>query len=201
MPASCTSTSFSIARCDHHRPSTQSHIAEECLEENENSADPNLSPKPWFYPLPRYPFHSFFDYHWYRDHIYLIVCQCLMVGCVILWVQSEIVSILGISYILRSRLFLIWIFATIPLASLIHLALWYLAASVVQHFDGAEDWLYGTGKYGGRVVEKRWWRRRLTRGVMVQYLLRFLLKGGLLAFTFLGTASVAGPENIQFGDG
>jgi hypothetical protein len=120
-----------------------------------------------------------------------------MIGGVIMWVQGALVSILGISYILRSRLFIIGIFGFVPLASIMHLASWFLAASIVRRIDGAEEWLSGTGKYARR--GKGWWK--LTRGRCVYYLLVFVLKAGLLAMTFTVSVQVAGPQTFVFGNG
>ncbi|KAF9734343.1 hypothetical protein PMIN06_004243 [Paraphaeosphaeria minitans] len=209
-------TSGGITRCNHRQPPSNTiRIDSTTPDENATpsakvSSPPDsesqhpvcLPPNVLLAPVPRHPYPHLFAYHWYRDHVYLLVCQLLMIGCVILWVQGAIVSIVGISYILRSRLFLIWIFGFIPLSSLAHLAAWYLAASVVRRTDGAGEWLSGTGRYGCADGEgrRKWWMR-MTRGRCVYYLLVAFLKGGLLTMTFLGSAVIAGPQNIDLGGG
>ncbi|KAI4707218.1 hypothetical protein J4E89_008157 [Alternaria sp. Ai002NY15] len=82
--------------------------------------------------LPRYPYDSFSSHSWYHDHLILLVSQVIMVGAVALFFLTRLADILGISSILRSRLFVIWILAILPLASFIHLATWYLAALIVD---------------------------------------------------------------------
>lgn len=211
-------TSGGITRCNYRQPSqttTPSRVGTATLDDNsipsvkefsppdsESQHSPSLPRTTFLTLIPRHPYPHLFAYHWYRDHVYLIVCQLLMVGCVILWFQGAIVSILGISYILRSRLFLIWIFGFVPMSSVAHLAAWYLAASVVNRIDGAEEWLSGTGRHGrGDGAEGRRWWGTMTMGRCVYYLLVLLLKGGLLAVTFLGSTIIAGPQNIDLGNG
>ncbi|OAG01367.1 uncharacterized protein CC84DRAFT_1220884 [Paraphaeosphaeria sporulosa] len=209
-------TSDGITRCNRRQPppntlcgnatppdeNRTAPAKESSPPDSESQTSPCLPPKAVLACVPRHPYPHLFAYHWYRDHVYLLVCQLLMIGCVILWFQGVIVSILGISYILRSRLFLIWLFGFIPLSSLVHLVAWYLAGCVVNRIDGAEEWLYGTGRYGcaGGERSRRWWRR-MTRGRCVYYLLVTFLKGGLLTMTFLGSAVIAGPQNIDLGTG
>lgn len=124
-----------------------------------------------------------------------------MLGCVILWFESELFSILGISYILRSRLFLIWIFGFIPASCAVHLGVWLLVASVLRRVDGAEDWLNGKGRWRVKdESEGRWWKR-LSMGEWVFWWGRVLLKGICLADGFLGAARAAGPQVLDFGDG
>lgn len=80
----------------------------------------------------------------------LLLVQILLLGGTILSIENALVAILGVSELLRTRLFLIWIFAGVPFASLIHLSMWYAAACVVRRVDGAEEWLGGRRKsYAG----------------------------------------------------
>ncbi|KAI4657181.1 uncharacterized protein J4E79_007797 [Alternaria viburni] len=92
--------------------------------------------------LPTYPYESFASHDWYHDHLVLLVSQIIMVSTVALFFLTRLADILGISSILRSRLFVIWILAILPLASFIHLAAWYLAALVV----GEGMWCTGYGE-------------------------------------------------------
>ena len=52
-------------------------------------------------------------------------------------------------------LFLIWVFGMIPLASMIHLGIWYGAALIVVRWHGAEEWLNGGRRWGMRLVRGR----------------------------------------------
>ncbi|KAF2443262.1 hypothetical protein P171DRAFT_445743 [Karstenula rhodostoma CBS 690.94] len=212
-------TSGGISRCNYHQPSPDTNpsrlggtnttvddystpsVKQTSPPDPESQHAPSVPPTTLLAPLPRHPYPHLFAYHWYRDHVYLLVCQLVMIGCVILWVQDALVSILGISYILRNRLFLIWAFGFLPLSSVVHLAVWYLAANVVRRIDGAEEWLDGTGRYGCTDGEGRRWCGGLTRGRCVYYLLVFSLKGGLLTMTLLGSAVIAGPQDIDLGNG
>ncbi|KAI4673701.1 uncharacterized protein J4E88_008758 [Alternaria novae-zelandiae] len=94
--------------------------------------------------LPTYPYENFASHDWYHDHLILLVSQIIMVSTVALFFLTRLADIFGISSILRSRLFVIWILAILPLASFIHLAAWYLAALVV----GEGTWCTGYGEWG-----------------------------------------------------
>lgn len=216
MPDTRNSTSCSITRCNHHQPSVAlSRYVTRTLNEEEASsisaqadnAPPvpprspsrpySSSPRSVWSVLPRHPYRSFTCYSWYKDHIALLVFQTLMLGSVILFVQNLLSSFLGISSILRNRLFLVWIFAMIPLASFVHLALWYLAAWLVCQWGGAEDWLKGEGRFKYHGEEKSWWKS-ITMGRYVYWGLRLVLLGGCLAFTFFLSVEIAGPAEIEF---
>lgn len=199
---------LSIPHRDHHHPSPPpSHT--NTGRSSPASSTPEVLPSshpstttrsfPHLISLPRHPYHSFYRYDWYRDHVYLLVCHSLMLGCVILWLESEVLSILGISYFLRSRLMLLWVFGFVPLSGGVHLVAWYLGANVVARIDGAEDWLRGRGRWR-REREGRWWAR-VTLGQWVFWVMRTSLKVGCLLLAFLTSAQIAGPEMLDFSDG
>ena len=167
----CNGTSCCITRYNHHQLSRAgSLILVDCSPTLQATIIPPRDPRPCFslsstresiFPsLPRHPYPSFFVHRWYRDHIYLIVCQILLLGCIILWFESELFSILSISYLLRNRLFLIWIFGFIPVSCVVHLAAWYVVASLVHKIDGAEDWLNVRGRWRvEKAGDRRFWRK------------------------------------------
>ncbi|OAL47847.1 ArfGap-domain-containing protein [Pyrenochaeta sp. DS3sAY3a] len=95
--------------------------------------------------LVRHPYPRFTSFPWYRDHIFLLFCQILMIAGFVLWLLTDLSNIFGISTILRSRIFLIWV-GMIPLVALTHLTAWYVAALVVGRWKGAEAWLKGEAK-------------------------------------------------------
>ncbi|KAF2271493.1 ArfGap-domain-containing protein [Westerdykella ornata] len=90
--------------------------------------------------LPQYPYGSFPSYAWYEDLILLLILQILLVAAFALYFLTLLQNFLGISQLLRSRLFLIWIFGMIPLGSLIHLSVWYMAAWLAS-VAGIDSWL------------------------------------------------------------
>lgn len=208
-----TSTWCSINRCPHHQPSTTpSRSGSTTLASRSSATEPPspLSPRPpqnpFLPPLPLHPYESFFPHRWYRDHIQLLVCQIFMLGCVILWFESQVLSILGIAYIIRSRLFVIWVFGFIPVVSVLHLAAWYLGAMIVHRIDGAEEWLNGQGpnRHGageGLEGEERWWWKRVSMGECVYWVVRVALKAGCLMVTFFASGAITGPHELDFNDG
>ncbi|PVI04517.1 hypothetical protein DM02DRAFT_586190 [Periconia macrospinosa] len=147
--------------------------------------------------LPRYPYPSFASHVWYIDHICLQIWQVIMLATYVLIIQDITINVLGVSFLLRSRIFLLWVFACIPLTSLLHLAFWYAAASIVMHIPGTEDWLNGSGpfRYKG---DKKFWLWRVTKGQWMAWGLRTGLKIGLLLFTFLVSQELAGPMRLEF---
>ncbi|KAF1948470.1 hypothetical protein CC80DRAFT_599554 [Byssothecium circinans] len=151
------------------------------------SQTPNLPStqrsRSFFPPLPHHPYHSFVSYSWYRDHLSLQICQLIMLGIFILSIQDLAINVLGVSALLRSRVFLIWIFAMVPFSSLLHLAFWYLGATVLLHYPRLNDWLHGRGRFS-YMGERKQWILRITAGEWVFWVIRFLLKGGLMVLTF-----------------
>jgi hypothetical protein len=143
-----------------------------------NDIPPTRTP---FVHLPPYPYPIFTAHSWYTDHILLLLCQIIMVTTMALYVLTKMADIFGISSILRSRLFLIWGLAMIPLGSFIHLAVWYVAACIVQGWPSAERWLMETGNMVGKVV---YWTLRLG------------LVAGCLMFTFFVSLELAGPKSL-----
>ncbi|KAH7070960.1 hypothetical protein FB567DRAFT_455484 [Paraphoma chrysanthemicola] len=147
--------------------------------------------------LPQYPYSNFTSYPWYNDQIFLLLCQTLMVTAFSLWVLTELANIMGISAILRNRLFLIWVLGLVPLNSLVHLSFWYGAASIVVRWPGCEDWLKGEGEYKKVVIgEEKWWKP-WTAGQVVYWGLRFGLVAGCLMFTFFGSLDAASPYPLD----
>ncbi|KAJ4362968.1 ADP-ribosylation factor GTPase activating protein, ER-Golgi transport [Neocucurbitaria cava] len=149
--------------------------------------------------LPRYPFDHFTSHTWYRDHILLLLCQILLVTGFALWVLTALANVFGISAILRNRLFLIWILAMVPLASMLHLVLWYIAALIVCRWEGAERWLKGEGKSVSTTTWGAWWRN-ITVGKVVYWILRLGLVGGCLMFTFFLSLEISGPDALEYGE-
>jgi hypothetical protein len=181
LPGPRTSTSCSITRCNHH---PYPHVAR--AQSDTTSPPPSTS-----FHLPQYPYDSFTQYPWYNDRIVLL-CQALQLTGFSLFVLAELANILGISAILRNRFFLLWVFAMIPLASLIHLAAWYVAASIVVRWTGCEEWLTGiNGERGGR-----WWRR-VTVGQCVYWSARMGLVAGCLVGTLFVSLEAAEPDPLS----
>jgi len=133
--------------------------------------------------LPRYPYDSFSSHSWYHDHLILLVSQVIMVGTVALFFLTRLADILGISSILRSRLFVIWILAILPLASFIHLATWYLAALMVNRWPSVRRWL-SRDETRSKSVRIVYWTCRL--GIIA----------GCLLFTFFVSLESAGPNSL-----
>ncbi|KAH9868865.1 hypothetical protein J1614_007940 [Plenodomus biglobosus] len=144
--------------------------------------------------LPTFPYPSFTSKPWYQDQILLLLCQIFMVAGFALWVLSAWVNIFGIASILRNRIFLIWTLGIVPLASLAHLASWYIAALVLGRWQTAQQWL--TGQRGHGTGERLVWRRRVTLGKVVYWLLRLGLVCGCLLGTFLASLDLAGPQDL-----
>jgi hypothetical protein len=151
-----------------------------------------LPPPSTSFHLPQYPYDSFTQYPWYNDHIVLLLSQALQLTGFSLFVLAELANILGINAILRNRLFLLWVFAMIPLASLIHLAACYVAASIVVRWTGCEEWLTGiNGERGGR-----WWRR-VTVGQCVYWSARIGLVAGCVVGTLFVSLEAAEPDPLS----
>ncbi|CAO2652751.1 Nn.00g021620.m01.CDS01 [Neocucurbitaria sp. VM-36] len=147
--------------------------------------------------VPRHPYRHFTSHAWYCDHILLLLCQILMVTAFALWVLTAQANVFGISAILRNRLFLVWILAIVPLASMIHLGFWYIAALILCRWRGIEMWLKGEGKPAS--TEDAWWRR-VTVGEMVYWTLRMGLVCGCLMFTLFLSLEIGGPNALEYGD-
>ncbi|RMZ73319.1 hypothetical protein GMOD_00007819 [Pyrenophora seminiperda CCB06] len=142
--------------------------------------------------LPSYPYANFSSHSWYRDHLALLLLQILMAATTALYFLTTLGDVLGISSILRSRLFVIWALGFIPLASLLHLAIWYLGALVVGTWPGpgAKNWLMGDGKK---------WKKKSRKSLLgrtVYWTCRIGLIVGLLLFTFFLSMEVAGPQSL-----
>jgi len=137
--------------------------------------------------LPTYPYENFASHSWYHDHLVLLVSQIIMVSTVALFFLTRLADIFGISSILRSRLFVIWILAILPLASFIHLAAWYFAALVVGKWPGV----------GRRLSRENGERRDQTKkGQVVYWIWRAGLIAGCLLFTFFVSLESAGPNSL-----
>lgn len=145
--------------------------------------------------LVRHPYPRFTSFPWYHDHIFLLFCQILMIAGFVLWLLTDLSNIFGISTILRSRIFLIWV-GMIPLVALTHLTAWYVAALVIGRWKGAEAWLKGEAK-AESMKGKRWWRR-ITGGKVVYWVLRMGMVAGCLGGTFFATLELAGPQPLNF---
>lgn len=141
------------------------------------SAPPSPSPNPL---LPRYPY-SFSSLPWYHDLIFLLLCQTLMLTAFSLWILTEFANILGISAILRNRLFLLWVFGMVPLMSFVQLVLWYVAAMAMKAWSGGKG-------------EGRRWNGRV--GKWVYWGLRMGLVGGCLMFTLFASLEAASPMQL-----
>ncbi|KAI4639451.1 hypothetical protein J4E93_009279 [Alternaria ventricosa] len=137
--------------------------------------------------LPTYPYENFASHDWYHDHLVLLVSQIIMVSTVALFFLTRLADIFGISSILRSRLFVIWILAILPLASFIHLAAWYFAALVVGKWPDV-------GRRLSRENEER--RDQSRRGQVVHWIWRAGLIAGCLLFTFFVSLESAGPNSL-----
>ena len=142
--------------------------------------------------LPTYPYPNFSSYSWYCDHLALLLFQILVVATTALYFLTSLGDVFGISSILRSRLFVMWGLAFIPLASFLHLIIWYLGALVVGTWPGpgAKNWLMGNG-------EK--WRKKNKKsffGRTAFWVCRIGLIMGLLLFTFFMSMEIAGPQSL-----
>ncbi|KAE8845241.1 hypothetical protein PTNB85_03506 [Pyrenophora teres f. teres] len=142
--------------------------------------------------LPPYPYLNFSSHSWYRDHLALLMFQILMAATTALYFLTSLGDVLGISSILRSRLFVIWGLGFIPLASLLHLTIWYLGALVVGTWPGpgATNWLMGNGER---------WRKKSKKSMLgrtVFWTCRIGLILGLLLFTFFMSMEIAGPQAL-----
>ena len=137
--------------------------------------------------LPTYPYENFASHSWYHDHIILLVFQIIMVSTVALFFLTRLADIFGISSILRSRLFVIWILAILPLASFIYLSAWYIAALVVGTWPGV--WR----RFSSEDEERR---DQTRRGQVVHWIWRAGLITGCLLFTFFVSLESAGPNSL-----
>jgi hypothetical protein len=154
-------------------------------EEGKGSPDPH-NPTPTSsatkrVELPRFPYAPFTPHSWYTDHILLLLCQIIMVTTMARWVITKMADIFGISSILCSRLFLIRSLGVIPCASLIHLAVWYVAALILGRMRG-----WPTGGRG----------RKFDVGKVVYWVLRIGLVVGCLVFTLFNSLELAGPDEL-----
>jgi hypothetical protein len=77
-----------------------------------------------------------------------------------------------------------------PLASLVHLAAWYIAASIVVCWRECEEWLKDMDRNVER--ERRWWRK-VTVGQSVYWGLRMGLVLGCMTFTLFTSLEAAKP--------
>jgi hypothetical protein len=147
--------------------------------------------------LPQYPYRSFAGYAWYKDHIFLLILQILMVTCFILFLLTQLSNFLGLSLFLRSRLFVGWMLGIIPAALLLHLAFWYIAAWTAKAL-GVDGWLMDDGRQStDDGLETRWAKGYSRTGYTVYWLLRMGLVCGLLVFTFFISVEVAGPDPLH----
>ncbi|KAF2748856.1 hypothetical protein M011DRAFT_476226 [Sporormia fimetaria CBS 119925] len=162
-------------------------------------------------PLPEYPYAPFTRYPWYNDQIVLLILQIVQLAVFHLYLLALVGNFLGLSVFVHNRLFLIWTFAVIPAASLLHLSIWYIAAWISSAFD-IKRWLSGR-KYDNEPkkiplqdVEDRQ-RERFAEmqqseaaktARMIYLILRMALVAGLLVFTFFASVEFAGPNEIDF---
>lgn len=176
LPASGNATSCSITRYDYHPSAcnnrttedTEAHILHHGLQEQSL--------------LPIHPYPSFTPHPWYRDLILLLLCQILMLIAFSLWVLTELANIMGISAILRNRLFLIWVFGLVPLASVVFLMFWYVGALVYVRWA----WLKGSMRCG-----------TVRLGQVAYWVLRMGLVAGCLMGTFWGSLEAASPYPLD----
>jgi len=134
--------------------------------------------------LPTYPYENFASHDWYHDHLVLLVSQIIMVSTVALFFLTRLADIFGISSILRSRLFVIWILAILPLASFIHLAAWYFAALVVGKWPDLRRCLSREETRRSKSVRTVYWICRLG------------ITAACLLFTFFVSLESAGPNSL-----
>lgn len=215
LPDPQTSTSCSITRCNHHPsvcPTRAQHVVdadngrdnvEVTAQYSTSSASTPIPPTTSYAQarslgLPSYPYPCFISHPWYKDNILLLLCQTFMVTAVVLWVLTALENILGISAILRNKVFLIWVLGVVPLASFVHLFMWYIASLIVSRWKGCEDWLKGSKRSMGKDRQDKQKWRMITVGEVVYWTLRLGLIGGCLAFTFFGSLELAGPKPLVF---
>jgi hypothetical protein len=202
IPNPRNSTFCDIIRCNHR---TSLYPVESCICSVSSSSVSSLPLPPHstqskskssWPQIPQHPYGTFTRYPWYRDHVLILLFQRLTVTAFALYLLNELSNFLGISALLRNRLFLIRILGVIPMASLLHLTVWYLAGWLVNKLD-CEKWLKGhaSDKEGGRgketVVDTRnlhTWNRggwkEVTTGLAVYWILRMGWIVGLVIFTF-----------------
>ncbi|KAF2261574.1 hypothetical protein CC78DRAFT_583579 [Lojkania enalia] len=155
---------------------------------------------PFYHPgfstpeLPKYPYAHFIAYPWYKDQIFLLVLQILIVAALALYLLNAVSNFLGLSFFLRNRLFLIWILGMLPLGMFLHLVFWYVACWIV-HWAGIEEWLLKNRTESSGEWLPRW--RRITLGKTVYWCLRMLLIAGILLFTFFTSVELAGPLSLD----
>lgn len=146
--------------------------------------------------LPQYPYPHFIGHAWYKDHIFLLLLQtCTVVGFFLI-LLSHVGDVFGISTLLRSRLFLICILGVMPLASLLHLSVWYLAAWTAKAC-GIDQWLQGPRVGNDRAPSRKWWQP-ISFGRAVFWVLRMLLLVVLVVATVFSSSELAGPEDLDF---
>lgn len=213
IPNPRNSTSCSLSRCNHdpslytaqsHTPSISVSKTSFHTPHRPTHSPHSTSRSP---RLPQHPYGPFTRYPWYADHVLLLLMQILFMAGFALFLLNILSNFLGISAILRNRVFLYWILAMIPAASFLHLSIWYVAGWVVNAL-GCEAWLKGYPKEEGEEGERdrgavadtkepRWWKRPIL-GLVVYWSLRMALVNGLVVFTFFVTLEVAGPEALAF---
>lgn len=120
-----------------------------------------------------------------------------MLTGVSLWVLTEPANILGINAILRNRLFLLWVSGLLPVALLIPLALWYLAALIVVRWPGDKECLKGKHRQVNIACGTEKWWKRWTVGKVVYWTLRMGLVAGCLMFTLFVSLEAASPDPLN----
>lgn len=154
--------------------------------------------------LPQHPYVRFTQYTWYCDHVFLLLCQASMLAAFVLYCLTNFGDFLGLSALMRSRLFLAWILGMAPLSCFFHLAFWYIAAWTVKIWH-LETWLFPTENVSDSASSetsaqsnvrfiKRW--KSVNLGHAVCWILRMGLIGGLLMFTLFVSSEVAGPDPL-----
>lgn len=146
--------------------------------------------------LPRYPFTSdFYACPWYLDLLVLIFLEVALLGSFVLYLLNAVSAFLGVSILLRSRVFLLWIFAVIPSALFLHLAFWWVGA-----------WAWYLIKCRLREIERRRVedgegersKRWDVAGKLIYWSLRIVLVSGLVVYTLLITFEIGGPNALAF---
>lgn len=232
------STACSIRRCNHHpsvcpppessiATSSESH-AQSAVDHldgapppNERSIPQNLDPGESFHSklpnLPRHPYPSFAGIPWYNDLVLLLIGELLWLGIFGLVLLRRMNNVLGLSVLLRNRLFLIWVFGFIPVTVFVQLSFWYIAACLVKaskRKDKSKEQreVEATAAHLAKVAKLEKWPvgkkqvdairtsawGRFKWSLFCYWVARMLLVSGCLHFTFFVSVEVAGPTAIEW---
>ena len=223
-PSRTGSTSCPLYRCRHHQsPPVSRAQSRERSPPNSNAttALPRTSqPHSLLPPLPTHPYslQHFHSLPWYTDLLTLLVLETLMVCAFILALLNAFGSFLGISWILRSRLFLVWILGMIPLSAAALLGSWWIAALSVRvwrRVRGKERRIGGekepeireevgeplgeetpSGGFTQGEEEKK--SNKWMPEQILYWALRLFLISGWVVFTFFMSFEISGPKALLF---